>query len=354
MARATRDLSLNNEETSQPFGLAPTEWGANAMAKSQKVDWTLVDLKNFGVTVFGYQNEVGSNFKPFGQTKSEFATAGTSTMKAGGQVRVGAFGFGFAQSSIASTEDSEANFSAAQQEASVTLDLPHLLPGMQGSSDITANLLPTLWASASDKSTPNSSLGAAASDTISTSFGGTWNWKDGYATLGYWNYSSDSRANTDSAWSGHGFNANFGAVYSSLEVDVGLSYGQSGNAVASWQSGGTLYNSIVTVSYKPNKLPGVWASATAGNYDNNAIAYDGTASDLYAVSTNGEYYSVTAGLDLTTLFWSPENSEASALTGQRSSIKLLYRYSDNLFVDSTAGTTKDADNLVAMMIQRKF
>jgi hypothetical protein len=96
------------------------------------------------------------------------------------------------------------------------------------------------------------------------------------------------------------------------------------------------------------------ASAAAGNYDNNAIAYGGTSSDLYAVSTNGEYYSVTAGLDLTTLFWSPENSEASALTGQRSSIKLLYRYSDNLFVDSTAGTTKDADNLVAMMIQRKF
>ena len=110
------------------------------MARSQKVDWTLVNLKNFGVTAFGYQNEVGSDFKPFGQTKNEFdGSAGSSTMKAGGQVRVGPFGFGFAQSSREQLAwsgfqgvETGANLAAVQQEASVTLDLAQLLPEQGG------------------------------------------------------------------------------------------------------------------------------------------------------------------------------------------------------------------------------
>ena len=100
------------------------------------------------------------------------------------------------------------------------------------------------------------------------------------------------------------------------------------------QSASVVYDSSVTVSYKPDKLPGLWASAATGNYNQNAIAYGGTSSDLYGV-TNGEYWSMTAGLDLTSLFWSPEASESGALPGQRSSAKLLYRYSD--FLDSSAG-----------------
>src|SRR5262249_40708263 len=123
-----------------------------------------------------------------------------------------------------------------------------------------------------------------------------------------------------------------------------------------------LYSSSVTVSYKPNKLPGLWASAAAGNFDNNALVLgstvlpnSGTSSDLYGVSTNGEYWSITAGLDFTSLFWSPPGvSDIGAPTGQPSSIKLLYRYSDDLFVDSSAGATRNVDNLVALMIQHKF
>ena len=108
------DYSLNTDKTAQPFSLASTEWSTNTTAKSQKVELRVVDSKNFGVTVFGYQNEVGSGFKPFGETKKEFATPGTRTMKAGGEVRVGALSFGFAHSRIANTVDSIANFSPTQ------------------------------------------------------------------------------------------------------------------------------------------------------------------------------------------------------------------------------------------------
>jgi hypothetical protein len=339
-----RGFGLNNDDNADPTGLTPTPWGANAMAKSQKVDWTIVNLKNLGVTAFGYHSEVGNEFQPFGQTKTEFATAGTSTMKAGGQVRVGAFGFGFAQSSITNKDDSVANFSAVQQEASVTLDLPHLLPA-QASSGLVSKVVPTIWMTASDRQAPNSDQAG----TVTTSFGGSWNWNIGQATLGYWNYSSDGNVGLGSEWSGHGFDANLGAYYSSFGVDVSLSYGHS-----SWQSAGALYNSSVTVSYTPDKLPGLWASAAAGNYDHNAIAYGSTSSDLYGVSTNGEYWSIAAGLDVTNWFWAPELSESGALNGQRSSVKLLYRYTDALSFDSSAGTGRDMNSLVAMMIQRKF
>ena len=129
----TPGFGMQGDENSGAFGLTPVPWGATAMARSQKVDWTLVNLKNFGVTAFGYQNEVGSNFKPFGQTKNEFGTAGSSTMKAGGAVRVGPFGFGFAQSSREQLAwsgfqgvETGANLAAVQQEASVTLDLANL------------------------------------------------------------------------------------------------------------------------------------------------------------------------------------------------------------------------------------
>jgi hypothetical protein len=347
-----RDLSPTNETTSQPFGLTATELSDNAIAKSQRVDWKLVDLKDFGVTVFGYQNEVGADFKPFGQTKDEFDTSGTSTMKAGSQLRIGAFEFGFSQSSITSSTDAAPSFSgskedpitATKQEASVTVDLPHLLPGMEGSSDLTAKLLPTLWVSASDKSTPNSNPGAGANGTITTSIGGSWKWKDAYASLGYWDYSSNNSRVANSSWSGHGLDAAFGAYHSSFGLNLAMSYGQSEDAAGTWKSAGALYNGTVTVSYAPSKLPGVWVSASTGNYN-----YGGALSDLYAVRTNNEYSSLTAGLDFTNWFWGTEASESGA-----SSLKLLYRYSDNLFVDSTASTPKGVDNLVAVMVQRKF
>lgn len=357
------------------FGLASTDWPTNTMAKSQKVDWTIVDLKSFGVTVFGYQNEVGSDFKPFGETKQEFAAAGTRTMKAGGQVRLGAFSFGYAHSCTTKTvgsnanfftaPDSNANFFAAQDananscaagnEASVALALPQLLPGLEGS---VSNLLPNLWATVSDKQTlpTGSETAAVANDTVSTSFGGTWNWNDTYATLGYWNYSSGKNPGLGATWSGRGFDANLGMYRSSFGIYVGLSYGQSEDAAVSWQSAGALYNSYVTVSYNPDKLPAISVTAAAGNYNYNAIAYNVTSSDLYANlyadSSRGTYSSLAVGLDLTNWLWS--NQTSRALTGPYPSVKLLYRYTENAFSNNSAQTAKDPNSLVAMMVQGKF
>ncbi len=80
-------------------------------------------------------------------------------MKAGGGVRVGPFGFGFAQSSREQLAwsgfqgvETGANLAAVQQEASVTLNLASLA-GNEGSGFFT-KLLPTLWASASTGHTP--------------------------------------------------------------------------------------------------------------------------------------------------------------------------------------------------------
>ena len=268
----TPGFGMQGDENSGAFGLTPVPWGATAMARSQKVDWTLINLKNFGVTAFGYQNEVGSNFKAFGQTKNEFGTAGSSTMKAGGEVRVGPFGFGFAQSSREQLAwsgfqgvETGANLAAVQQEASVTLNLAHL-PGTEGSGFFT-KLLPTLWASASTGHTPSQE--AVPSDTVSTSFGGTWAWDTGQMNLGYWSYASSEVAG--SAWSGQGVDASVGLYYSSFGIDADFSYGYSADVAPSWQSAGALYGSSVTISYTPDKLPGIWASAAAGNYDQSGI-----------------------------------------------------------------------------------
>jgi hypothetical protein len=351
----TPSLGMQAEESSGGFSLASAAWDGATIARSQKVDWTIVDLENFGITAFGYQNEVGSDFKPFGQTKSEFGSAGTSTMKAGGQVRIGAFGFGFAQSSrqpVAQYGFAEAgaNLAAIGQEASVTLNLAQLLPGTQATGHFT-KLIPTLWASASNEHTPSQE--AVPSDTVSTSFGGSWTWDTGNLNLGYWSYSSSQVAG--SAWSGQGVDASFGVYYSSFGFDADFSYGSSGDVAPSWQSAGALYGSDVTVSYTPEKLPGIWASASAGNYDQSAITFGDTSSafsDMYKMSSNGQYWSLTAGIDLTNLFWTPDGSDSGK--GQLSSIKLLYRYSDGLYSDNSTGSTRDAGGLAAVMIRRTF
>ena len=106
----------------------------------------------------------------------------------------------------------------------------------------------------------------------------------------------------------------------------------------------------VALSYTPEKIPDVWASATVGNYDRNELAFGNTSSEIYGVSTNGEYWSIAAGLDVTNWFWNPEFSSGNQLR----SVKLLYRYTESLAVDDTLGTTDDRDGLVAMMVQRKF
>jgi hypothetical protein len=59
---------------------------------------------------------------------------------------------------------------------------------------------------------------------------------------------------------------------------------------------------------------------------------------------------MAAGLDVTNLFWSPELASEDASR----SVKLLYRYTDALTVDSDSGKTSDSSSLVAVMLQRKF
>jgi hypothetical protein len=173
-----------------------------------------------------------------------------------------------------------------------------------------------------------------------------------HATLGYWDYSSAGREGVaGSAWSGRGFDANFGGYYSSFGIDVDLSYGHSEGVAPSWQSAGILYSSSVTVSYKPGEPPGLSLSAAAGNYDQNALVigstappYGSTFSDLYGASTNGEYWSMTAGADFTRLLWSPEPSDSG------SAVKLLY----SIAIISLSTALPGQRGALAMMIQRRF
>ena len=370
-------FGMNGDENSRAFGLAPMLWGDDATARSKKFDWTVVNSMNFGVTAFSYQSAIGRDFQPSDHTKNEFAMPGTSTTTAGGKVRAGAFGFGFAVSSVEYAgpvtelvQQGVAN-TGVQQEALVSLDLPHLLSGAPASSGVFSTLLPTLWLTVSDKhngatgleAVPKdaitSSFGAPTiwvtgqtlpRDTTTSSFGGKWKSEIGYASLSYWRYSS-SGGESVAPWagSGHGFNASAGAEYSSFEIEADFSYGHFEN-IASSQQSGRLYDSNVTVSYKPDGLPGLWATASAGNYNQNAIT--GTWSELYDIPISSRYWSVTAGLDLTNLFWVPETSKTKTFPGQHSAVKLLYKYSYSL--DSYPDTTRNADNLVAMMIRRSF
>ena len=205
------------------FGISPMQWGDDATARSQRLDWTLLKFTNFEVTAFGYQNEVGAAFAPFGQTKNEFVIAGTQTMKAGGRVRVGSFSFGVAGSSLETAPpvtnlaavQQGTSLTAVQQEASLTLDLAHLLRATGVSSGVLSRLLPTLSVTRSDKHSAaagqsgatrdgiTSSFGAPTiwvtgeivpRDVVTSSFGGTWTWDDDYASLNYWSYSSDGNA----------------------------------------------------------------------------------------------------------------------------------------------------------------
>jgi hypothetical protein len=348
--------------------------GNDATAMSQRLDWTVWKAANFELTAFGYQSEVGRNFTALGQTKSEFAMTGIRTVKAGGQVRVGAFGLGFAESNLLSAQtvteipvaqQVTTSFAAEQQEASITFDLPHLLGATQISK-----FLPTLWVIGSQRHSPidgelvvtrhavTSSFGAPTiwvagsgvpRDIITSSFGGTWEWQTGYARLNYWSYSANGSESF--AGTGRGVNGSFGVYRSAFGLDIDLAYGRSEDLAQSSQSTGVMYDSSVTVSYKPDRQPGVWASASVGNYNQSAIDDGGRASHLYSVSNNGEYWSITAGLDLTSLFW--DTSEPGALAGQRPSVKLLSRYSDSLD-SSDAVMTRSDDVLLAMMLRQSF
>src|SRR6185312_6903007 len=111
---------LGPTDADTPGPLGPVAWDDNATAKSQKADWTLINLKNFGLTAFGYQSEVGYDFRSFGQNKKEFATPGTSTMKAGGEVRLGAFALGLAHSDITKLDNMVPAFSAVDENAGAT------------------------------------------------------------------------------------------------------------------------------------------------------------------------------------------------------------------------------------------
>ena len=93
--------------------------------------------------------------------------------------------------------------STVQQEASASVNLAQFVEG-----GLAPKLLPNLWMSTSTSQGPTS---GQASETVTTSFGGTWTWDMGYASLGYWNYSSGKNEGLGTTWRGHGFDANLGA-----------------------------------------------------------------------------------------------------------------------------------------------
>jgi hypothetical protein len=334
---ATRSIGLNEYLTSGPLGLSPTD----GIAQSQKIDGTLIDLEGFRVTAFAYQNEVGRSFDAFGRTKKEFGTPGTRKMKAGANMQVGAFGFGLAQSSTENTYGSAAG--ALASEASASVDVPQLLRATGVSGQLAPKLIPSVWMNASTSSPAS----GQDDETVTMGFGGTWSWDMGYASLGYWNSSLGNNEGLGATWSGQGFDANVGAYYGAFALDVGLSYGQSEDALSSWQSVGDVYNYSATVSYKGEKLPAISLTAAMGNYDQNSISFGSTYSDSYAWSSGSDYVSVSAGLDLTSLFWIPEGKE------EQPSVKMLFRHSESVFSDSYSNT-QDVDDLVAVTIKRKF
>jgi hypothetical protein len=74
---------------------------------------------------------------------------------------------------------------------------------------------------------------------------------------------------------------------------------------------------------------------------------------MYGLSNRGEYLTVGGGLDLTTWVWNAEQ-EPEQTDGTQPSFKLLYRYTDALYIDDLEGSVHDTNHLWAMMFQRKF
>ena len=335
---ATRSFGFNDYQTYGPLDVSPMD----GRARSQKIDWKLFDSKNFGVTAFGYQSEVGRGFEPFGGSKKEFKEAGTRQLKAGANMRVGAFGFGLSQSTVEKTYgSSDAAFTSG---ASASVDLPRLAQAAKVPGDLTLKLIPTLWMNASTSQSPSTEQG---DETVTMGFGGTWAWDMGYASLGYWSSSLGDNSGLGAAWSGQGFDANVGAYYGAFAVDVGMSYGQSEDSVPSWQSTGDVYNYSATVSYNGENLPGLSLTAAMGNYDQSSLSFGSAFSESYAWSSNSDYVSLSAGLDLTSMFWSSDGKE------DQPSVKMLYRHNESVFSDSYSDT-KDVDDLIAVTVQRKF
>jgi hypothetical protein len=359
----TRSASFgtNDEDTVRPGFNGVSD--DSALARSQRFDWKIFDSENLGISAFGYQNEIGREFRPFGKFKKEFARANSSTTKAGGNVRLGPLGIGFTQTATGNAEPSIEyagdlpRLTATQQEVNATLDLPKLLPNIQELSGISSELIPSLWVSRSYHH-PSSNLGSAELDTVSTAFGGSWSWNTGQATLGYWSYSSDGPADhAGSAWNGEGLDASLGLYHSSLGIDVNFSYGHMEDVAGSWQSASALYDSSITLSYSGESLPPVWATAAVGNFNSNsllgtALPNARTLADLEEATQN-EYWSIETGVDLSSLFWNPEASYSNELAKNHSSVKLVFQYTDNLYRDS-GGPTRSADGLVAMLLQSTF
>jgi len=333
----SNSTGLDNYLTSGPLGLSP----ADGIAQSQKIHGTLIDLKDFNLSTFAYHSEVGRHFEAFGRAKKEFKTVGTRRMKAGANMKMGAFGFGLAQSI---TEDTYGSADAAfKSEASASIDLPRLMQAAKVPGDLTPKLIPTVWMNASTTSSASGQEGEG----INLGVGGTWSWDMGYASLGYWSSSLGDSSGLGATWSGQGFDANVGAYYKAFAVDLGLSYGQSEDALQSWQSISDVYNYSATVAYNADKLPGISLTAAMGNYDQSSISFGSTFSESYALSSGSDYISLSAGLDLTSLFWTSEGAE------DQPSVKMLYRHNESVFSDSYSDT-KDVDDLFAVTIRRNF
>src|SRR5690349_47897 len=273
---ANRSASIETgDEDAVPGFSGPSD--DSALARSQRFDWKIFDRGNLGISAFGYQNEIGREFRPFGKFKKEFATANSSTTKGGGNVRLGPLKIGFTQSATGKAEpsieygDNLPRVTATQQEVNATLDLQKLLPDFQDLTGMPSELVPSLWVSQSYNH-PSSRPGSADLDTVSTAFGGSWSWNSGQATLGYWSYASDRPPDhAGSAWNGEGLDASLGFYHATLGVDLNFSYGHMEDVAGSWLSVSALYDSSITLSYSGESLPPVWATAALGNFNSNSL-----------------------------------------------------------------------------------
>jgi hypothetical protein len=303
----------------------------SGVARSQRFDWTLLDQGNFGLTAFGYYNEVGRQFVAFGTNKKEFKLAGTNIMKAGAQIVAGAFKFGFAQANIKDAGGGD-NI-ASMQESSVSVDLKKLVTSLQHMPMFFKALPNSIQFDASNKR----GLDAVSERTVSAGVNGSWDWDSAYASLGYWTYSSDFGGVATT--SGHGVDASFGM---SSGMDVSFSYDAEAEA-----PGAMLHTYSASIFYVPDgRLPGFWAQATVGNSYLDPLT--GKPSAVLLSSTSAENWSYTLGLELRNLIWG-ERALRGAVPVQQSSAKLLYRN-----ISSGTELARDEDSVVAVMLQRSF
>jgi hypothetical protein len=347
--------------------------GAQGRANHQRLDISLYKSDLFEVSAFAAHTHVDQNFersallpKPESGKKDEFSAVDRTAVLTGGNLRIGPV--------TVSTSHTEAekisgvlNPTSAIQDYTVTLDLTDLRKRL---GNVVAEplwtILPTsVYGGYGDTKNAFKLPEQGLPDQTSTyTLGASWAWKNGYASLNYYQYELDSRrlaaASYDSA--GSGLSGNVGIWGDNWTADAGVSYLRSEELAPFSRAKSTSYDGYISATYKPERLPDVSALASVGRY-----GYEGLAS---AVRTEGTYWSVTAGLEFAKFLWhipgpkvetqtshDGRGTKASfALKGpasERSSFKMIYRVRGE-HNDGTDGGASRTDQLVGVVFRTLF